>query len=126
MHDKSQDINFAGAQNISIGDINQVAADTISNAFNKVSQSSASEELKVELEKLNKAVTEMVKLLPEEKQREVAQDLKTLTDEATSSSPRKKWYELSAEGLIGAAKAVGEIATPVITTAKAVLALLIV
>jgi len=124
MNDKSQKINFAGAQNVSVGNINQVAADTINNAFNTVAQSSAPQDLKAELEKLNQAVAEMVKLLPEEKQREVAQDLKTLTDEATSSSPRKKWYELSAEGLIEAAKAVGEAATPVITAAKAVLALL--
>lgn len=122
--DKSQKIDFAGAQNVSVGNINQVAADRISNAFNTVAQSSAPQDLKAELEKLNQAVAEMVKLLPEEKQREVAQDLKTLTDEATSSSPRKKWYELSAEGLIEAAKAVGEAATPVITAAKTVLTLL--
>ena len=124
MNDKSQKIDFAGAQNVSVGNINQVAADTISNAFNTVAQSSAPQDLKAELEKLNQAVAEMVKLLPEEKQREVAQDLKTLTDEATSSSPRKKWYELSAEGIIEAAKAVGEAATPVITAAKVVIALL--
>ena len=124
MNDKSQKIDFAGAQNVSVGNINQVAADRISNAFNTVAQSSAPQDLKAELEKLNQAVAEMVKLLPEEKQREVAQDLKTLTDEATSSSPRKKWYELSAEGLIEAAKAVGEAATPVITAAKTVLTLL--
>ncbi len=124
MNDKSQNINFSGAKDVSVGNINQVAADTISNAFNTVTQSSATQELKTELEKLNQAVTEMVKLLPEEKQREVAQDLKTLTDEATSESPRKKWYELSAEGLIEAAQAVGEVATPVITATKAVLTLL--
>jgi hypothetical protein len=89
-----------------------------------MTQSSAPQELKAKLEELNRVVREMVKLMPEEKQREVAQDLKTLTDEATSGSPRKKWYELSAEGLIEAAKAVGETATPVITAVKAILALL--
>ena len=124
MNDNSQHIDFTNAQSVTVGDINQVAADTISNAFNKVTQSSAPQELKAELGKLNQAVAEMVKLLPEEKQREVAQDLKTFTDEATSGSPRKKWYDLSAEGLIEAAKAVGEVATPVITAAKTVLTLL--
>lgn len=119
-----ENINFAGAQNVSVGNINQVAANTITNAFNTVAQSSAPQELKVELEKLNQAVTEMVKALPDEKQREVAQDLKTFTDEATSQSPRRKWYELSAEGLVEAAKAVGEVAIPVVTATKAVLSLL--
>lgn len=106
------------------GDVNQVVAHTISDSFNKIKQSDAPDELKLKLEELNKAVAEMCKQLPEEKQKEVVQDLKVLTDEATSKTPRKKWYDLSAEGLIEAAKAVGEIATPVITTAKAVLAFL--
>jgi uncharacterized protein YjbI with pentapeptide repeats len=124
--DKSQNIDFKGAQNVSVGNINQVAANTISNAFNTVVQSSAPQELKVELEKLNQAVAEMVKRLPEEKQREVAQDLKTLTDEATSGSPRQKWYELSAQGLMEAAEALGEVAKPVITITKSILALLVI
>jgi hypothetical protein len=66
----------------------------------------------------------MCKHLPEAKQKQAAQDLKTLTDEATSEEPRRKWYELSADGLIEAARSVGEIATPVITAAKAIVALL--
>lgn len=110
--------------NSTVGDVNQVAANTITNSFNKVAQSSAPDELKEQLTKLNEAVKEMLKHLPETEQKQVAQDLKVLTDEALSETPRRKWYELSADGLIEAAKAVGEIALPVITTAKAVLAFL--
>lgn len=110
--------------NSTVGDINQVAADDIANSFNKVEQSSAPDELKEHLKQLSAAVAEMAKHLPEAKQREVAQDLKTLTDEALSESPRRKWYELSAGGLIEAAKTVGEIAAPVIATAKAVMTFL--
>ena len=97
---------------------------SINNSFNKIAQSDAPDELKEHLEKLNDAVKEMIQRLPEAQQKQAAQDLQTLTDEALSEEPRRKWYELSAEGLIEAAKAVGEIAVPVITAAKAVLAFL--
>jgi hypothetical protein len=42
----------------------------------------------------------------------VASDLKVLTEEASSEAPRPKWYQLSAEGVIEAAKSVEEIAAP--------------
>ncbi len=118
---KNQSINIS---NSTVGDINQVAADTINNSFNKIAKSDAPTELKEHLEKLNAAVKEMIQRLPEAEQKQAAQDLQTLTDEALSEKPRRKWYELSADGLIEAAKTVGEIAAPVITAAKAVLAFL--
>jgi hypothetical protein len=118
---KNQSVNIT---NSTVGDVNQVAADTINNSFNKVAASDAPDELKGHLEQLNAAVKDMVQRLPEAQQKQAAQDLKTLTDEALSEEPRKKWYELSAGGLIEAAKTVGEIAVPVITAAKAVLAFL--
>jgi len=117
-------IDFHNAKNNNVGDINQVAAQTIQNAFNKVEQSNVSQELKDKLVGLAQSVSEMSTSLPDAKQARVAQDLKTLTDEVTSGAPRKKWCELSAEGLIDAANAVGEIATPVVTATKAILALL--
>lgn len=118
---KNQSISIS---NSTVGDVNQVAADTINNSFNKIAKSDAPDELKEHLEKLNAAVKEMIQRLPEMQQKQAAQDVQTLTDEALSEKPRRKWYELSAEGLIEAAKTVGEIATPVITAAKAVLAFL--
>lgn len=118
---KNQSLNIT---NSTVGDVNQVAADTINNSFNKIAKSDAPDELKQHLQKLNEAVKEMIQRLPETQQKQAAQDLQTLTDEALSKEPRRKWYELSAEGLIEAAKTVGEIAGPVITAAQAVLAFL--
>lgn len=106
------------------GNVNQVVAQSITESFNVACQSDASQTLKDKLEDLTRVVTEMCKELSEAKQREVAQDLKVLVDEATSKTPRKKWYELSAEGLIDAAKSLGEIAAPVTNAVKGVLALL--
>jgi hypothetical protein len=67
----------------------------------------------------------MTKHLPVEKARDAAKDLEVLTTEAVSEAPRKKWYDLSAEGLMEAAKAVGELAAPVVTSVKALLSLLV-
>jgi hypothetical protein len=78
----------------------------------------------VGLEKPNEAVAEMIKVLSPAQQEQVASDLKILTNEATSEAPRRKWYELSAQGLLEAAKAVGETALPVITAVNTVVGLL--
>lgn len=45
-----------------------------------------------------------------------ARDLDTLVIEATSPAPRRKWWELSADGIKEAAKTLGDIATPVLST----------
>ncbi len=101
-----------------------VVATTIQNSFNKAANSSAKQDVKDQLKQLHQAVAEMTKHLPVEKARDAAKDLEVLTTEAVSEAPRKKWYDLSAEGLIEAAKTVGEIAAPVVTCVKALLGLL--
>jgi hypothetical protein len=106
------------------GDFTVATAEKIENSFNKAAAADAPGELKAKLEELARAVAEMTRELPPEKAEEAARDLETLTEEATSENPRRRWYELSAEGLVEAAKAVGESAGPVIKTVKAILALL--
>lgn len=106
------------------GSFTVTAADTIERSFNTATESRVPEALKEELKKLTVQVAEMAKQLPPPKAEDVAKKLEELTKEATSSQPRKEWYEFSSEGLIEAATTVGEIATPVITTVKAILALL--
>ena len=103
---------------------NLVTADTIQGSFNKITTSAVSEELKTKLKTLSEAVADMCNHLPEDKAKEAARDLNALTEEALSKEPRRKWYELNSEGLIQAAKTVGEIAGPVVTAVKAVLSLL--
>ncbi|MCI5121980.1 MAG: hypothetical protein D3908_12470 [Candidatus Electrothrix sp. AUS4] len=116
-------------KSVSIGDGttvhgNMITAQTIQNSFNTVAQSDAEPALKAELKRLCQQVEQMLPQLPEEKKEEVAQDLESLVKEATKDAPRKKWYELSAEGLIEAAKACAGMAAPVTATVKSILALL--
>ena len=74
-----------------------VAAQSIQDRFKKVSESSANDELKNQLIKLNEAVGEMLKsTFASAARSRLASDLKVLTDEAISEAPRRKWYELSA------------------------------
>jgi hypothetical protein len=106
------------------GPFNVVTAETIQNSFNAVAKSNVSDDLKKRLQELTVQVTELAKQMPPEQAESVARDLESLTKEATAKAPRKKWYDLSAEGLIDAAKAVAGMAAPVTTAVKAVLALL--
>ncbi|WP_339137698.1 MAG: COR domain-containing protein [Candidatus Electrothrix sp. GW3-4] len=110
--------NIGDGSNVIIG------SNEIKDSFNTVAQSDAEPALKAELERLCQQVEQMLPQLPEDKRKEAAQDLDSLVKEVTKESPRKKWYELSAEGLIEAAKACAGMAAPVTTTIKGILALL--
>lgn len=103
-------------------------ADSIENSFNTLSEAPVEDNLKSLLEQLLKDITEINKSVsPEQSEvaQEMARDAETLVKEATSPKPRRKWYELSVEGLKDAAKNLGEIATPVLTTVEKIVKLLI-
>jgi hypothetical protein len=92
----------------------------------KINQAShVPDELKTQLNELTKAVARMNQSLSKKDAERVTRDLKTLTDEATSDSPRKEWWQLSIDGLIKAAQDVGEIGKPVIEIAARLIPLLI-
>jgi hypothetical protein len=108
------------------GDFNIVTAKRIENSFNKTSEAGVPDALKRELQELVVKVAQLTKVLPADHAEKAAQDLETLTSEATSKTPRKRWYELSAEGLIDAAKTVAAFAAPITQAVQAVLALIVV
>lgn len=118
----SYQINFGDNAKIS-GDF--VVANTIQNSFNKISSSEVSEDLKAKFKELSEVVAEMSNHLPQDKARTAARDIEILTNEALSEHPRREWYELSAKGLIEAAKTVAQFTTTVTNAVKAVLALIV-
>ncbi len=61
-------------------------------------------EMKTLLTQLEKQVTELLAILPEEMREETGKDLKLLVEEATSAKPNRKWYSVSSEGLLDASK----------------------
>ena len=111
--------------NVSItGDFNVVTARSIENSFNKAANANVTDALRESLKALSVEVAKLVAKLPDHAAETAARDLETLATEATAKEPRKKWYELSAEGLVDAAKGVAEMAAPIAGAVKAVLALL--
>jgi len=103
---------------------NLLVAESIKNSSIMIKGSTANNELKTNLTKLADAVAKMCEKLPKEQAEDAGKRLEALTREATSGAPSEKWYQFSANGLIEAAKAVGEFATPVITTVAAISKLL--
>ena len=94
-----------------------VIADSIQNSFNTLAESEAEDEVKTLLENLLKVINEVNKEVEPkqtEKAEELARDAETLVKEATSSNPRRKWYEVSIDGLEQAANNIGRVAKPVL------------
>lgn len=86
-----------------------VVANKIKDSFNKADSSNVSDNLKDILKNLAVEIGKINEQLPKEQAEQVANDLQSLTNEATSEKPRKKWWELSAKGIKEAAQSVGEV-----------------
>ncbi len=99
-------------------------ADNIENSFNNLEKGTASSELTELMQTLLKQITEAAEARPEET-KQLAADAETLSKEVTSEKPRRKWYELSVEGIKEAAKALGEVGKPIIETTAKLLPLLV-
>jgi hypothetical protein len=102
-----------------------IVGDEIRNSFNKIQQANQiPEELKSLLGELTKALEPVAKALPPERAEELTKDLATFTNEVICERPRRKWWELSLEGIKEAAQAVGAIGTKVLDLAAKVAPLL--
>jgi len=106
------------------GDFTFVTAKNITNSFNKIGESNANDDLKEKLKVLAIEVAKLAKELPPDKAEEVTRDLDSLTSEAVAKNPRKKWYELSLQGILDAAIFVASMIGPISTAVKDVSSLL--
>lgn len=103
------------------GDVAFAKNQAIATVNKRIGESNAPEELQQRLKQLTDAVSAMIAGMPEPKAKEVSEDLATLVNEATREAPRRKWYELSGEGLIEAARAVGALGEPVARSVRGVM-----
>ena len=115
---------------INIGNNNTInapiaIADHIENSFNAVAGSKVHDDVKDLLRELIKNVNEVAKSKPGEVSESLARDVETLSKEVTSSRPRRKWYEMSIEGLKDAAVKIGEVGKPILETTGKLLPLLL-
>jgi hypothetical protein len=107
-------INIGGGSQVSAP---IVIAETIENSFNTLAKSEIDGKVKTLLDQLLKAVNEINKKVLEDKADQaetMARDVEALVKEATSSKPRRKWYEVTLDGLKQTATTIGEIAGPVL------------
>lgn len=98
----------------------------VQNAFNTINNidtsSAEAKSLQSLLKALHEETTKLIKALPDDEAERAARNLRNLTEAATAKKPDRKWFEVSAEGLLDAAKAVASLTSPVTTAVKAVLA----
>jgi len=102
-----------------------VVANKIKDSFNKVDSSNVQEDLKEILKNLTTTVGQLTEQLPKEQAEQVVNDLQVIMNEATSSKPRRRWWELSVEGIKEAALTVGIIGKPVLTCLEKLIPLLV-
>jgi hypothetical protein len=81
--------------------------------FGDVIHGNPPQELERQLETLRNAVTELSKHVSPEAAAKAQADLERLASEAKSKEPSRTWYDVSAEGLVGAATAVAGMVEPV-------------
>jgi internalin A len=108
--------------NIIHGDL--AIADIINESYNKINHLPIDDTLKDYLKQLNENIALLCKNLPDEKVEDLIDDYERFTKEVTKEKPKKKWYELSADGLMSAAKSVGELGKPIIDLIKNILNIL--
>lgn len=105
-----------------------VIADRIENSFNVLSNAQIDDEVRKLLDQLLKAVTEVNRSVTPENSSDaetMARDAETLVKEASSSKPRRQWYEISLNGLKQAAINMGEVASPVLQIVEKLIPLLL-
>lgn len=131
VHEKRLEENATEEKRLALGGINigdnfsgTFIAGVARNSFNKIERANISSELKEILKQLVEAVDVMKKSMPEGQASEISDDLDKLVDEATKTSPRRKWYSVSIEGLIAAAENLDKLGEPVISLSRKVLSLL--
>lgn len=96
----------------------------IKESFNKTDSADLADSLKELLKLLAIVVGRMTKNLPKKQAEQVTNDLQILINEATSEMPRRKWWELSAQGIKEAAKNNGQDNISVLATLDTIIPIL--
>lgn len=85
---------------------NSQVGQTLTNCQNIINEQAPSEKKDL-LEALEREVARLIAALPDDmkdKEAEIADDLKMVVEQATSATPNRKFYSVSAQGLLDASK----------------------
>jgi len=119
-HISSAITNSPGA----IANVAQQLANVANHVTQQVNDSAAQAEVKALIRELANQIAALDASVDPAKAQQMADDLKTLGAEVVKPEPRRKWYELSLEGIKEAATAVGDIGQPILATVARLLPLL--
>ena len=111
--DKFMNDNTINARDI----INSQVGQTLTNCTNMIQQQAPGEK-KTALEALEKEAKALIAKLPEPMKEEAAGNLELAVKGATSATPNRKWYSVSAEGLIEASKFAKDFSGNIVGTIK--------
>jgi hypothetical protein len=95
----------------------------IGSVTNKIEESAVDDSLAGKLKQLTEAVHRISGQVPQEQADAVTRDLEMFVTETTAQNPRGSAVKRLGQGLIESAKAIGEIAQPIISVAGAIIAL---
>jgi hypothetical protein len=94
----------------------------LDNSFNRIEEHSNAT-LQEALKELHSQVTQLIGKVGDDHKETLARDLDGFVAEATASKPRKPFLEMSADGLIKAAKTVAQMAGPITATVMKIISL---
>src|ERR1035437_2193495 len=76
----------------------------------------ANDQRKQLLAELQRTATDLIQRLPEDKREDAADNLKLLVDSAVAKEPKRRWYEVSSQGLLDASKFVKDFTSNIAGT----------
>lgn len=100
-----------------------VAAQNITESFNKLKTADVSAELGEQLSALHEAVRELVATLSEDEALEVSRDLNAFSEEVTAPKPRRAWFGVTGRGLIEAAASAASVGPAVVKLVESIIKL---
>lgn len=118
MHTKTINIGSGSTINAPV-----TIADHLERSFNTLQQAHDNRELTELMRQLLQQIAQAAEAAPDEVGA-MASDAEVLSKEIASGNPRRKWYELSLQGIKDAAEALGEVGKPILETAGKLLPLL--
>lgn len=109
---KSQHIHISGSRNIVT--IAEYMSNVSTTVNNNMMEYDRDPEIKYLIKQLNEAIKVVAPNADPSHIKKMGKNLEALSNEISSDEPEREWYEVSLKGLKEAAKAVGEVATPII------------
>lgn len=100
------------------------SAVTGGNVIGSFNESGPQTDLDRKLSELDALVQRLSGSLPNEKKADLNKAYSRFKEDTTAENPDKKWYQVSAQGLIGAATAVAGLAEPITKTVEDIITLI--